>query len=99
MKCPGTASNTAGTLEIISKKDKIETGRLKANISLRRDASAAVTEDEGETAGAEREITGENLQELISKIVGRLMRLDPEDLVFLTEGIPEETLRTLLPND
>lgn len=94
-----TASNTAGTLEIISKKDKIETGRLKANISLRRDASAAVTEDEGETAGAEREITGENLQELISKIVGRLMRLDPEDLVFLTEGIPEEPLRTLLPND
>ena len=92
-------ADSAGTLEIISKKDKIETGRLKANVSLRRDASAAVTEDESESAGTEREITGEDLQGLISGIIRRLMRLDPEDLIFLTEGIPEETLRTLRPND
>ena len=93
------ASDCTGTLEIISKKDKIETGRLEADFRLSHDVSAAVAEDETETAAANREITDEVMRELVSKIVGRLMLLDAEDLVFLTEGIPEEILRNFLQNN
>ena len=93
------SSDCTGTLEIISKKDKIETGRLKAGFSLKHDVSAAVAENEGKTAAADTETYGKLMRDLTTKIVGRLMRLDPEDRVFLTEGIPEEALRTLLPSD
>ena len=35
---------------------------------------------------------------LVRRILVGLMSLPPEDLVFVTEGIPDETLNLILPD-
>ena len=87
-----------GTLEIISKKDKIESGRLKAEFGLKSDTAEPAGDfspEKGDSAEKDYSAAG---SEIISAIVSRLVKLPAEDLVFLTEGIPEETVKSIFPD-
>ena len=88
----------AGTLEIISKKDKIEKDGLKIKFSLSPESGLSAEDVLPEI----REIKGNEFnavrEALFSGILGELMKLPAEDLVFLTEGIPEELMKEVLPN-
>ncbi len=84
-----------GTLEIISKKDKIETNRLKMDFSLSHDLSVPVDMISPEPIPITNEEYAGILDMLTSKIVRELIRLPDEDLTFLKEGLPEDVWNTL----
>ena len=87
----------AGTLEIIGKKDTIESGKMKVYFDFSSDNQnrAADILSAPETV-SEKEYT-EIRRILISRIVKEIIKLPLQDLVFLTEGIPEETIAQILP--
>ena len=84
-----------GTLEIISKKDKIENERLKAEFSITTKVPVSPG-NEPEPASITGNETADIRQQLISNTLKKLMKLPEEDLVFLAEGIPEESLKMIL---
>ena len=87
-----------GTLEIISKKDKIEYERLKADFRLTAKVQAQAGELLPDPETVSREEFAVIRGNLLRRILVRLMSLPPEDLVFVTEGIPDETLNLILPD-
>ena len=78
-----------GTLEIIHKKDKIETDRWSYTVELASKDPSQASEEAAETVT----LTEEDAADLISRIAAEtaraLLSLPAEDLPFLTEGLPE----------
>ena len=92
------AGGRSGILEIISTKDKIETGRMKADYRL----TCTVPVQAGELLPEPKRVSDDEFDEirgnLTRRILVKLLSLPKEDLLFLTEGIPEETVKTILPD-
>ena len=88
----------SGILEIISKKDKIESGRLKIGFILSKDIPFVSEADIPEPINVSEEEYSGIIQKLISAFLSELLKLPAEDLVFLTEGIPEELFNDILLN-
>ena len=88
-----------GTLEIISKKDKIECEKLKAEFCFTPNEQAEAGDADQKAAVISGEEYSDIRKKIISKTLDRLLKLPAEDLAFLTEVIPDETLRVLLPAD
>ena len=91
------ADQYSGTLEIISKKDKIEKGKMKLDFILSADMPVVVRTAADPVPVSEREYE-EIRQKLFSKLLLELMKLPAEDLVFLTEGIPDEKINEIPVN-
>ena len=94
----GKADQYSGTLEIISKKDKIETGRLKIGFTLSEDPPSLEDTSFQEPVIVSEEDYYRIRQKLVSSILAELVKLPAEDLVFLTEGLPEEAISQILIN-
>ena len=79
----------SGTLEIISKKDKIETEHFRSKLALKAGVTAQVSAIQPEPVL----ITGEEFsritENLYSDILRKLLTLPAEDLAFIREGIPD----------
>ena len=92
------AGGRSGILEIISKKDKIETGRMKADYRL----TCTVPAQAGELLPEPKHVSDDEFDEirgnLTRRILVKLLSLPKEDLLFLTEGIQDETVKTILPD-
>ena len=102
-ECVFTASGEpvagcSGTLEIISKKDKIETGRMKVDYRLTSMVPAQAGVYLPEPVHASGEECATLRGNLTRRILVKLLSLPQEDLVFFTEGIPDDTLKTILPD-
>ena len=94
--CP--ENGYTGTLEIISKKDKIDCVRLKADFRLTANVQAQAGDIIPEPEAVSKEEFDVIRGNLVRRILVGLMSLPPEDLVFVTEGIPDETLNLILPD-
>ncbi len=86
----------SGILEIISKTDTIETGQLKTDFSFSRNGHVPDGPETIRPVYLSEAEYSKIRHDLFSKILQALFTLPPEDLLFLTEGIPEETLNTLV---
>ena len=80
----------SGTLEIISKKDKIETEHFRCLLELSAGASAQVSAIQPEPAAVDTKEFVHITENLYSEILRKLMKLPAEDLSFIREGIPDE---------
>ncbi len=93
-----TAGEYSGTLEIISKKDKIENVHIEAAFSLTPIKIPHAEDNFHEPVPVSREEYAAIRGNLVHRILVNLMSLPPEDLGFVTEGIPDETLKLILPD-
>lgn len=91
-----TASNTAGTLEIISKKDKIEKVHIRAILSLTAGISVPVSSGQPETVHVSEADFSRITEKLYSEILRKLMKLPAEDQAFFREGIPDSLWNTIV---
>lgn len=80
----------SGTLEIISKKDKIEAEHFRCLLALSAGASAQVSAIQPEPAAVDTKEFVRITENLYSEILRKLMNLPAEDLSFIREGIPDE---------
>ena len=87
----------SGTLEIISKKDKIESGKLKVSFGFSPESGARAADIPYEPEPVNENEYNEIRITMISRILKEITKLPPQDLVFLTEGIPEDALVQILP--
>ena len=87
----------SGTLEIISKKDKIESGKLKVSFGFSPESGARAADIPYEPQPVNENEYNEIRITMISRILKEITKLPPQDLVFLTEGIPEDALVQILP--
>ena len=92
-----SAGHYSGILEIISKKDKIESGKLKATFILSPESGIQAADMHSEPEPVSEKEYAEIRRILISGILKEIIKLPPQDLVFLTEGIPEEAIAQILP--
>ena len=84
-----------GTLEIISKKDKIETNRVSLTFDLSQGLSSPVASDTAEPVRISEQQYNILEESLFSDIIRELLLLPEEDLVFLREGIPDDSWNAL----
>ena len=91
------AERYSGTLEIISKKDKIESGKLKAEFDFSPEIGIRAADMISEPLTVSEKEYDEIRQMMISGILKEIIKLPPQDLDFITEGIPEEAIAQILP--
>ena len=87
----------SGTLEIITKKDKIESGKLKVSFGFSTESGVRAADVPEEPESVSENEYHEIRMIMISRILKEIAKLPPQDLVFLTEGIPEDILLQILP--
>jgi hypothetical protein len=85
-----------GTLEIISKKDKIEKVHIRAILSLTAGISVPVSSGQPETVHVSEADFSRITEKLYSEILRKLMKLPTEDQAFLREGIPDSLWNTIV---
>ena len=86
----------SGILEIISKKDKIETGRVQIRFSLSREVPLLVTAGQQEPEPVTDEEYAGILEGIYSDILRETLKLPGEDLLFLNEGIDDASWHSIL---
>ena len=79
----------AGTLEIISKKDKIEKVHIKAVLSVTAGFSVPVSSGQPEMIQVSKAEFSQLTEGLYSEILRKLLKLPAEDLAFIRDGIPD----------
>ena len=84
-----------GTLEIINKKDKIETNRVSLTFDLSQGLSSPVASGTAEPVRISEQQYNILEESLFSDIIRELLLLPEEDLVFLREGIPDDSWNAL----
>ena len=92
-----SAGQYSGTLEIISKKDKIESGKLKATFGFSTENGIQAADMLSEPESVSEKEYAEIRRIMISRILKEIIKLPPQNLDFLTEGIPEEAIAQILP--
>ena len=98
-ECSGNPENQyAGTLEIITKKDKIVRGGVKLNFRVSPIAGVSTADSLHDAAALTSYALSELTQQISEKVLKAFMKLAPEDLLFLTEEIPEASIRSIFPN-
>ena len=85
-----------GTLEIISKKDKIEKVHIRASLSLTAGISVPVSSGQPETVHVSEADFSRITEKLYSEILRKLMKLPAEDQAFFREGIPDSLWNTIV---
>ncbi len=96
--CCESADNWNGILEIISKKDKIETEHTKTAFKLSAGISVPVASIEPEPVTLSGEEYSRLTETLYAGIIRKLLKLPEEDLAFLKEGIPDVLWNTAVTN-
>ena len=86
----------SGTLEIINKKDKIETERFRIRFRLSRDVPMQVTAPRTDPAALTVEEVSGVLKKLYADILRRILRFPESDLAFFIKGIREESWNEIL---
>lgn len=85
-----------GTLEIISKNDTIEKGRIVLDFVMSSDELFVVSGDEPEALSVTYEEYSSIKNHLYRDILRNILALPEEDLTFLKESIPEESWVSVL---
>ena len=85
-----------GTLEIISKKDKIEKAHIRAVLSLKAGISVPVSSGQPEAVYVNETEFSRITEELYSEILARILKLPAEDQAFIREGIPDSLWNTIV---
>ena len=86
----------SGTLEIISKKDKIETNRVRIRFSLSQEVPLLVTAAQPEPKTVAGEEYARILEGVNSDILREILKLPGDDLLFLNEGIDDTSWDSIL---
>ena len=93
-----SGNNWNGTLEIISKKDKIETEHTKTAFTLSAGVSVPVAAVEPVPAAVSGEEFSRITETLYAGIIRKMLCLPEEDLAFMLEGIPGEMWNSAVTN-
>ena len=86
----------SGTLEIISKKDKIEAGQIKVVFDFSKEIPDVVENNPLSATDVTSETFAAAVRSLTEKMLAELMKLPAEDLEFLLQDIPAESLELIL---
>ena len=81
----------SGILEIISKKDKIECDRIRITFDLSAEVPVQVSADQPIPEAVSPEQYSALQESVLRKIVVAMMDFPESDLIFLKEGIPDES--------
>lgn len=79
----------SGTLEIIHKKDKIETDRWSFAAELAPKDPSQAAEEAADTVTLSEDGAADLIRRISAEIVRSLLSLPAEDLLFLADGLPE----------
>ena len=91
-------NNWNGTLEIISKKDKIETEHTKTGFMLSAGVSVPAAAFEPVPAAVSGEEYSMITETLYAGIIRKILGLPEEDLAFLKDGIPDGLWNSAVTN-
>ena len=85
----------SGTLEIIHKKDKIETDRWSFAAELAPKDPSQAAEEAADTVTLSEDGAADLIRRISAEIVRSLLSLPSEDLLFLADGLPEGVLEEI----